>query len=420
MQVGKLKNGFEYVILPNPMPPQRFEAHLEVHGGSVDETEEEQGIAHVVEHVTFLGSRKREELLGTGARSNAYTDFHHTVFHYHCPVNDVATGEPMLPRVLEALEDVAFHPEFLSTRIEKERKAVLSEAQMMNTIEYRIDCQLLQYLHSENALGFRFPIGKTDLVRKFTADQIRAFWQRWYFPANMTLYVVGELEGGVEATERLIEQIFGGLEPRREATVDAEGKVQMGALVPRQPVRPPVVHKYGVGLATPDKPVGVSIFRHPLLPHFQLSMFCKLPTSPIVTFQDLRYSFIVRIIIAILQFRINSRHAQVNPPFVTIEMDSSDAGREGCTVSTLTITAEPKTWREAVEVAIQEVRCLQQFGVTASELSRYKGALLRDSEQLAQQSKNVNSVDQLNFVMESLALGHTAVDSPSSHEALLT
>jgi hypothetical protein len=66
--------------------------------------------------------------------------------------------------VLDALTEIAFEPEFLGSRIEKERRAVLAEAQMMNTIEYRVDCQLLQYLHEENALGFRFPIGKTDLV----------------------------------------------------------------------------------------------------------------------------------------------------------------------------------------------------------------------------------------------------------------
>ena len=67
-------------------------------------------------------------------------------------------------QVLDALAEVAFEPEFLPSRIEKERKAVVAEAQMMNTIEYRVDCQLLQYLHWENALGCRFPIGKTDLV----------------------------------------------------------------------------------------------------------------------------------------------------------------------------------------------------------------------------------------------------------------
>jgi hypothetical protein len=59
---------------------------MEMHVGSVDEAEHEQGIAHMIEHVAFLGSKKREKLLGTGARSNAYTDFHHTVFHVHSPV----------------------------------------------------------------------------------------------------------------------------------------------------------------------------------------------------------------------------------------------------------------------------------------------------------------------------------------------
>lgn len=67
-------------------------------------------------------------------------------------------------QVLDVLEEVAFKAEFLSTRIEKERRAIQAEAQMMNTIEYRVDCQLLQYLHEENALGFRFPIGKMDRV----------------------------------------------------------------------------------------------------------------------------------------------------------------------------------------------------------------------------------------------------------------
>lgn len=53
--------------------------------GSIDEEDDEQGIAHMIEHVAFLGSKNREKLLGTGARSNAYTDFHHTVFHIHSP-----------------------------------------------------------------------------------------------------------------------------------------------------------------------------------------------------------------------------------------------------------------------------------------------------------------------------------------------
>ena len=68
--------------------------------------------------------------------------------------------------MLAGLAEGAFEAEFQTTRIEKERRAIMAEAQMMNTIEYRVDCQLLQYLHQENSLGCRFPIGKMDQVSR--------------------------------------------------------------------------------------------------------------------------------------------------------------------------------------------------------------------------------------------------------------
>ena len=174
----------------------------------------------------------------------------------------------------------------------------------------------------------------------------------------------------------------------------------------------------------------------------------------------------VRIMLSVLQFRLNRRYVEASPPFIAIELDQSDSGREGCAVSTLTITSEPKDWRGAIQVlralppavcipcsvkamaariaatrpgsthraaasickpnahaaspceaqrgglqvAIEEVRRLQRFGVTAGELERYKMALLRDSAQAAEQALSVPSADQLDFIMESLALGHTVLD----------
>ena len=66
-------------------------------------------------------------------------------------------------------------------------------------------------------------------------------------------------------------------------------------------------------------------------------------------------------------------------------------------------------WCAAVQVAVEEVRRLQRFGVTAGELDRYRQALLRDSEQAAEQADSVPSSDTLDFIMESLALGHTVI-----------
>lgn len=68
---------------------------------------------------------------------------------------------------------------------------------------------------------------------------------------------------------------------------------------------------------------------------------------------------------------------------------------------------------------VVKVRRLKEFGVTKGELARYTDALLKDSEQLAAMIDNVSSVDNLDFVMESDALGHTVMDQCQGHESLL-
>ncbi|CAK7348928.1 unnamed protein product [Dovyalis caffra] len=444
---GQLKNGLLYLILPNKVPPNRFEAHMEVHVGSIDEEDDEQGIAHMIEHVAFLGSKKREKLLGTGARSNAYTDFHHTVFHIHSPTSTKDADGDLLLSVLDALNEIAFHPSFLASRVEKERRAILSELQMMNTIEYRVDCQLLQHLHSENKLSRRFPIGLEEQIKKWDADKIRKFHERWYFPANATLYIVGDIDN-ISKTVQQIENVFGetGLESE---TVSSPSPSAFGAmasfLVPklsvglpgssscdkssssldqskiikkeRHAVRPPVEHYWSLSGSNANmKPP--QIFQHEFLQNFSINMFCKIPVSKVQTYGDLRNVLMKRIFLSALHFRINTRYKSSNPPFTSVELDHSDSGREGCTVTTLTVTAEPKNWQNAIKVAVQEVRRLKEFGVTKGELSRYMDALLKDSEHLAAMIDNVSSVDNLEFIMESDALGHTVMDQRQGHESL--
>lgn len=66
LKKGVLPNGLRYAILRNAAPPGRFDAFLEIFAGSADELESQQGMAHIVEHISYMGSRKRERLFGTG------------------------------------------------------------------------------------------------------------------------------------------------------------------------------------------------------------------------------------------------------------------------------------------------------------------------------------------------------------------
>ncbi|KAI8567819.1 hypothetical protein RHMOL_Rhmol02G0151200 [Rhododendron molle] len=445
---GQLRNGLRYLILPNKVPANRFEAHMKVHVGSIDEEDDEQGIAHMIEHVAFLGSKKREKLLATGARSNAYTDFHHTVYHIHSPTCTKDSDDDLLPPVLDALNEIVFHPQFLASRVEKERKAILSELQMMNTIEYRVDCQLLQHLHSENKLSKRFPIGLEEQIKKWDADKIRKFHERWYFPANATLFIVGDIDH-ISKTVYQIEAAFGQTGPGNQTVATSTPSAFGGIasfLVPKLPAglagnfsqdksvgsmeqskilqkerhadRPPVEHNWSIPWSNENvKPP--QIFQHELLQNFSINMFCKIPVNKVQTYGDLRNFLMKRIFLSALHFRINTRYKSSNPPFTSIELDHSDSGREGCTVTTLTVNAEPKNWQSAIKVAVKEVRRLKEFGVTKGELARYMDALLKDSEQLAAMIDNVSSVDNLEFIMESDALGHTVMDHRQGHESLV-
>ncbi|KAG0461737.1 hypothetical protein HPP92_022034 [Vanilla planifolia] len=405
---GQLKNGLRYLILPNKFPANRIEAHMEVHVGSIDEEDDEQGIAHMIEH---------------------------------------DSDGDLLPFVLDALNEIAFYPKFLPSRVEKERKAILSELQMMNTIEYRVDCQLLQHLHSENKLSKRFPIGLEEQIKMWDAEKIRKFHERWYFPANATLYLVGDIDNipgvvcQIEAVfgrtlekkdaplghatsafgamanflvPKLPSGITGSLSLERSASLDQEKPAEME----RHATRPSIQHIWSLpGYGQNAKPP--QIFQHELIQNFSINLFCKLPVNSVQTYGGLRNVLMKRIIVAVLHFRINSRYKSSSPPFTSFELDHSDSGREGCTVTTLTVTAEPKNWQNAIKVAVQEVRRLKEFGVTKGELSRYMGALIKDSEQLAAMIDSIPSVDILDFIMESDALSHTVMDHIQGHECLV-
>jgi len=143
----------------------------------------------------------------------AYTDFHHTVFYAVCPTKTPRGGMSMLPMALDALVDV-MEAKAEPSRLEKERAAVLSEMTMVNTIEYRVECQILSTLHRENRLAKRFPIGKESLIRTWNTDDVKSWHRQHYRPDNVLLYLVGDVNP--DEAERVIAEKFGRLSAEKQ------------------------------------------------------------------------------------------------------------------------------------------------------------------------------------------------------------
>lgn len=474
VQSGILSNGFSYVFLPNRSPPGRFEAHLQVFSGSSDELEPQQGIAHLTEHVAYMGSRKRERLFGTGSQTNAYTDFHHTVFYAACPtVAPGGRGAPMLPMALDALCDV-IEARCDPARIEKERQAVLSEMTMVNTIEYRVECQILSTLHRENRLAKRFPIGKESLIQAWKQDDVKTWHRTHYRPDNVLLYIVGDLEPDV--VQRTVEEKFGHLTAERQGSQiklqelkqeasDLADAVVGGTMKQAQSWHyPPVRHDFCVGEGVedvldasgdagqlivaeggeadiasydihlqqpyslddkvdflkeaemaPGKIIRPHIFKHELLQNFSFHLFAKRPVEPVKDMASFRRGLARRVCLAALQIRLNVGGRSDDPAFTFVEFNQLDSAREGCAVCSLDMTSEPGRWEEAVEKSISEIRKLGLYGVTPGEMERYASALLTDAEQLAAQGDMISHSDQLAYLMETVANGHTFMSPEQSY-----
>lgn len=435
---GVLPNGLRYVILRNAMPPKRFEAHIELHVGSIDEDPDEQGIAHMMEHVCFLGSRKRERLIGTGSRSNALTDFQHTIYHIHAPVK-LEDGRGMYLPALEALYEIAFAPEMLPHRIEKERKAVLAEMQQVNDMEYRIETWTLSGLHETNKLGSQFPIGKEEQIKAWQQKDLRNFHEKWYYPGNATLYVVGDLDESemIDGIKKVFEPANARHKPSPDTAImepvwgeaSADAKSLFRRKIARD--RPEQLHNFSLPMIGSDheftkaaafdtksggKPWHgpLRIFRNELLEGLQLNFYAKTPVRPLRSYEDIRNLVAVRILVGVLQFRIVSRYSSNHAP---VQIDHSDSFREGCAVTSITVNADPRDWRNALACVVQEIRAICDYGITESEMKRYMDAMLKDVQKGVQENDTVPSEDHLNFIMTSDVFDHIVMHPEQSYGA---
>ena len=237
-------------------------------------------------------------------------------------------------------------------RLEKERAAVLSEASMVNKMEYRVECQVLSALHSENRISTRFPIGKESLIKIWRKEDVQLYHNTHYRPDNVILYIVGDLD--TASTVESIKQKFGHLGPK----IDAAKLLKESGEFPESSMRkvsrhfPPVVHRWscpeskvstfvppelGLTLAPPlsrdQKMAGgmlptPRIFKHELLQSFSFHLFAKRPIEPVVTRFALRRDIMRRMALSALQIRFNVNQRQ-DPLFTFVDFNQLNWPREG-------------------------------------------------------------------------------------------
>ena len=226
--IGTLDNGLTYYLRHNDSPGKNLAVRMLVNVGSVDETDEEAGIGHFIEHMLFngttnypgnsLGEALREIGVELGPDINAHVGHDETVYQITVRL-DAAHKAPL---VFHALAQMAGAATFEDDEVESERGIVLDEMRFRReSVNGFINSEFDRVYTQGTPYEGRDPAGTIDTVQSMTPEMLRAFYEKWYVPSNMAVVAVGDMT--VEDLEALVEEHFEQLpsgEGRRPPSVD--------------------------------------------------------------------------------------------------------------------------------------------------------------------------------------------------------
>jgi zinc protease len=351
VRIGKLSNGLTYYIQKNAKPENKVELRLAVNVGSTTERDDQQGIAHFLEHMAFNGTKsfKKNELVSYlqsigvrfGADLNAFTSFDETVYMLSVPTEKKELLDKGLLVLNEWASAITLDPE----EIQKERGVVLEELRLGRGAEQRMRDRYFSKIFKGSTYAERLPIGKKELLETFDPKVLRDFYEDWYRPDLMAVVVVGALD--VDEMEKKIQGSFGGIQAKRKTKAHRE------VFVPD--------HKETLIAIEMDKEASTT----------SAQLIFKKPVDRPKTLKDLRQQLVKQFFNGMLNARLDEIRQSPNPPFVFGGAGFGGFVRNKDAYTTFSIT-DPKNVKNALEVFLDENNRVKQYGFTTGEFERQK------------------------------------------------
>jgi len=350
IRFGALPNGMRYAIMRNQTPPGQVSMRLHFDVGSLMERDDQQGLAHFLEHMAFNGSKnvpsrgemvKDLERLGLafGADTNAQTGFDSTVYKFDLPKSDDQTVDTSLM----LLREIAGNLTLDQGAMDQERGVILSEERLRDTPGYRVTKARFGFMMAGQRPPERFPIGLTPVIQNAKVGQIADIYHRYYRPERATLVVVGDIDPA--AMEAKIKAHF----------ADWQGQGAPGA--------DPDLGK--VAARGPDFKLAVEPGAPTTL---QLSWVTPPDLSPDSEAKR-RREIVEQLGLAVLNRRLASLAREDNPPFISAAAFRGNQLRAERVTGVL-VYAQPDRWKQAMTAAETEARRIVEFGVRPEELTR--------------------------------------------------
>jgi zinc protease len=348
IRTGTLPNGLTFFIRRNALPNDRVMLRLAVKAGSIDEADDQRGLAHVLEHMAFNGTAhfKPGELVSYlesigaefGAHVNAYTSFDETVYMLDVPIEKPG----VLERGFEALSDFAGGLTLDPAEIDRERGVVVEEWRGRLGVGTRMQEPQMKALFGASRYIDRVPIGLPEILKSFPAQRLRDFYSTHYRPDRMAVIVVGDIE--VQAAEALVRKNFSGMPAVPPAT---------------RAVYEIPTHQETRYVSLSDREAQAS----------SVTIMYKRPLHELRTIADYRRSLAEGLVFQMINARFGEIARQPDAPFLGASAGDDTLGR---TVEAFAVSARVKDGGIArgISALAQELARVRQHGFGEAELER--------------------------------------------------
>jgi zinc protease len=351
VRTGTLPNGLKFYIRQNRKPADRVSLRLAVKAGSINEADDQLGLAHLIEHMAFNGSAhfKPGELVSyfetVGARLgphvNAYTSFDETVY-----MLDLPTDKPeIVTKGLTALADFAGGLTLSAEEIDKERGVVIEEWRGGLGAGSRIRDKQLPIVFYKSRYADRLPIGKPEILRAAPAARLRAFYDTWYRPDRIAVIAVGDMPPAT--LEQGIKSAFTEIKSRAPAAPDPDRTVPLH----EQPL--------------------VSVVADSEVTRSNVSILRKRTREPESHVADYRRSLLERFVDHMIDERFGELARKPDATFLGAGASNSALSKSVATFS-MDAAVEDGKLEDGVGVLATEAKRLREFGFTAAEMDRAK------------------------------------------------
>ena len=399
VRVGKLDNGLTYYIKHNDKPAQRAEFYLATHVGAIQETPDQDGLAHFLEHMCFNGTENfpdkmlLEYLQGIGANFgyniNAATGVEQTTYMLN---NIPVTREGIVDTCLLVLHDYSHFVTNDPAEIDAERGVIIEERRSRRTADWRMYEQSLPYIYGDSKYATCTLIGSEENLRNFKPESLWNFYKTWYRPDLQAVIVVGDID--VDQIEQKIKELWSDV-PAPETPLDKQ-----------MPVIP-----------ANEEPL-VGIITDPEATTTSVTVISRQEAMP-AEYNAYDIGMTIDAIETLVYYMFNERYhdivMQPDAPFVNASSANTSLA-ETCDAFYTSLTCKDGEALDAFRAVMTEVEKAKRYGFTEGELERAKAKILSYYESAAEKADTRQNSQFVNLYINNFFAHYPYMDPKVEYE----